>query len=71
MNYIGPLFGKHGRQYIPLTMTSEEVDAICDDRDRLREMLERCEMWLSTAPDGRAMQLACQEVITKSKEVTP
>jgi hypothetical protein len=32
----------------------------------LLEMLERCEMWLSAAPDGRAMQLACQAVIVKA-----
>jgi len=29
-----------------------------------REMLKRCEMWLSTIPEGRTMQLECQRVLS-------
>lgn len=29
-----------------------------------REMLKRCEMWLSTIPEGRQMQLECQRVLS-------
>lgn len=28
-----------------------------------RAMLERCELWLSTAPEGRKMQLECQRIL--------
>lgn len=31
-----------------------------------REALERCEMWLSTYKDGRAMQLVCQQTLTNT-----
>ena len=30
-----------------------------------REMLKRCELWLSTAPEGRKMQLECQRVLSQ------
>jgi hypothetical protein len=30
------------------------------------EIVARCEMWLSTVPEGRAMQLACQAAIAKA-----
>ena len=39
--YRGPLFGKRGRRYIPLKMSSEDVDAMERDRDNLREILRR------------------------------
>ena len=71
MKYTGPLFGKHGRHFVPLIMTSEQVDAICEDRLNLLQMIQRCELWLSTHPEGRAMQINCQEVIIKSKEADP
>jgi len=29
-----------------------------------REMLKRCEMWLSTITEGRTMQLECQRVLS-------
>lgn len=32
------------------------------------EMLCRCEMWLSTHPEGRAMMEACRAVIAKAKD---
>ena len=32
----------------------------------LLDVVQRCEMWLSTAPDGRAMQMVCQAVIEKA-----
>lgn len=72
----------HGGTTSAERIVSEDGEAICaelswhDDGEanarliaaapELLEMLERCEMWLSTAPDGRAMQRACQAVITKA-----
>jgi hypothetical protein len=41
-------------------------NVIRDQNERIEtiaEMLARCEMWLSTAPDGRAMQLECQRAL--------
>lgn len=31
--------------------------------NQCREMLKRCEMWLSTVPEGRKMQVECQRVL--------
>lgn len=31
----------------------------------LLEVVQRCELWFSTAPEGRAMQLVCQAAIEK------
>ena len=31
-------------------------------------MLERCELWLSTMPEGRKMQLECQRVISRHND---
>jgi len=30
------------------------------------EIVARCEMWLATVPEGRAMQIACQAAIAKA-----
>lgn len=50
MKYTGPLFGKIGRRYVPLKMTSAEVDAmsaeLAQHREALalaREALEACD----------------------------
>jgi len=33
----------------------------------LLDMVRRCELWLGTLPEGRAMQLACQSLILKAE----
>ena len=38
MEYTGKLYGKIGRRLIPLTMTSEEVDALRDSAIKNAEM---------------------------------
>lgn len=43
------------------------ISIVRAENAELLDVVERCEMWLSTAPDGRAMQLVCQAVITKAK----
>jgi len=35
MKYEGPLYGKIGRRFVPLTMTSQQVDALQAERDQL------------------------------------
>lgn len=35
MKYAGPLYGKIGRRFVPLTMTSQQVDALESERDQL------------------------------------
>ena len=41
MTYHGKLYGKHGRAYIPLIMTSEDVDRLhLDLQSRERELAE-------------------------------
>lgn len=35
MKYEGPLYGKIGRRFVPLTMTSQQVDALQSERDQL------------------------------------
>jgi hypothetical protein len=35
---------------------------------KMLDMLERCEAWLSTIPEGRTMQLLCQEIITTATQ---
>lgn len=53
------------------------VEALCEAERQLEdpvraaapemlEMLRRCEMWLSTLHEGRAMQSACKDVIAKA-----
>lgn len=39
MQYTGKLFGKIGRKYIALMMTSEDVDRIESENKRLREFV--------------------------------
>jgi hypothetical protein len=34
----------------------------------LLDVVRRCELWLGTLPEGRVMQLVCQQVITKATE---
>ena len=40
----------------------ELMEAV-EDGNKCRDMLKRCEMWLSTIPEGRKMQLECQRVL--------
>lgn len=35
MKYEGPLYGKIGRRFVPLTMTSQQVDALQAERDQI------------------------------------
>jgi hypothetical protein len=49
MTYHGPLFGKHHRTYIPLIMTSEDVDKAIDERNQLREALQAAEPFMQHA----------------------
>lgn len=70
MKYYGPLFGEQRGQrtrYWDTGHTGKDWERLEEQRDALLDMLERCEMWLSTAPEGRAMQVACQSVIAKAK----
>ena len=39
MKYEGPLYGKIGRRFVPLTMTSQQVDALQAERDQLSREL--------------------------------
>lgn len=39
MEYKGKLYGKIGRRYIPLILTSEEVDAMAEQIKQLQEKL--------------------------------
>ena len=46
MKYIGNLFGKLGRTYIPLTMTSEEVDKMENDLKETKHLLNEAMRWV-------------------------
>ena len=40
MKYSGKLYGKSGRHLIPLTLTSDDVDAMESERDQYKAALE-------------------------------
>lgn len=53
-------------RYGPLDL-ADHARRLERQRDELLEMVARCEMWLSTLPEGRAMQLACRAAIAAVK----
>lgn len=44
---------------------AEFIVRACNSHQPLLDVVRRCEMWFSTAPEGRAMQLVCQAAIEK------
>ena len=44
----------------------DEMNRLRDQNEELLGMVKRCEMWLSTASEGRRMQNACKAVIAKA-----
>lgn len=46
MNYKGPLYGKIGRRYIPLTLTSDDVDEMSNE---IRDLKVDREIFLDRA----------------------
>lgn len=42
--YRGPLFGKCGRKYIPLKMTSEDVDGMEGERDAMLDLIKHMDI---------------------------
>lgn len=51
----------------PKPPTPVELKDLCFTE--MLDVLQRCEMWLSTMPEGRTMQLACQCVIGKANSL--
>jgi hypothetical protein len=47
-------------EFAPFMLAATTKTAAAPD---LLEIVARCEMWLATVPEGRAMQLACQAAI--------
>ena len=45
-------------------VTEAAARIIAESRIEMMEMIQRCEMWLSTIPEGRKMQLECQRVLS-------
>jgi len=54
--YRGPLFGKRGRKYIPLKMSSEDVDGM--ERD-----LNQCKQWITAARERLQEMPADEETV--------
>lgn len=66
MKYSGKLYGKIGRNYIQLVITSEELDAMERERDAERDLANR----LAAALDSTRWDspIACKAALDRWKE---
>lgn len=46
MRYVGKLYGKIGRKYFQLDMTSDDVEKIIAERDALRQQVDDLESYI-------------------------
>ena len=53
MEYTGKLYGKIGRRYIPLTLTSEDVDRLVQWKKEAMQVLAEWErVWVAAGSPG-------------------
>ena len=48
---------------LELTAAREELKTVTEQRDRMAHLVQRCETWFSTMPQGFQMQTACNEAL--------
>lgn len=51
--------------------TARQLELATNEVSQLKEMVGRCEMWLSTHPEGRKMQMECQRILSKPNDQCP